>query len=182
VETLQKILAVLMGSMLVAACSAPKGENWPTISFGAEIEAINEARAAPSQITLAPLPALSDEDRAGSGDGEEFFKRIEGDFAGITKALDDRRADYKVARAGLDMVSGNEFLDTWLVAQMELSNISQNTEALKIIRAQVALLGDPLPAAAEVLLEHAEALELENRRFVAAEKLYLSLRVPGALG
>jgi len=173
-----KALTILSFTLLLAACSAPKGESWPTVSFGAEIQAINDARITPSEITLAPLPALSEEDRAGLENREEFLKRIESDLADIARTLGERKADYSVARAGLDLVSGNDYRDTWLVAQMELSNISQATEALKVIRAQVMALGTPWATEADVLLKKAEALELENRIFGAREKAYISTRAP----
>ena len=64
------------------------------------------------------------------------------------------------------------------MAQMELSNISQATEAIRFIRARIALLDSSLPAAAQALLSRAEALELENRVFVAGEKIYISTRAP----
>lgn len=173
-----KALTILSFSLVLAACSVPKGESWPTVSFGAEIQAINDARITPSEIALAPLPALSEEDRAGLENREDFLKRIESDLANITRTLSERKADYSVARAGLDLVSGNDYRDTWLVAQMELSNISQATEALKVIRAQVMALGTPRTAEAEVLMKKAEALELENRIFIAREKTYISTQVP----
>lgn len=180
--TIEKFSLVFLGlplCLLAAACNPPKGENWPSVSFGGEIAAIDQARAGPREVGLAPLPALAQDDLAGTDDPAAYLQRIETSFVDLTLALRERRADYQRARAGLvQNTSQADFQENWLVAQMELSNISQNTEALKVIRAQIMQLGEPPVAPAQALLSKVEAQELDNRLFVRREKAFLSANPP----
>ena len=180
--TIAKSSLVFLGlplCLLAAACAPPKGESWPSVSFGGEIAAIDQARAGAREVALAPLPALGQDDQAGGDNPAEYLQKIENNFIDLTLTLRDRRADYQRARAGLvENTSQADFQEHWLVAQMELSNISQNTEALKVIRAQIMQLGEPPTARAQALLSKVEALELDNRLFVRREKAFLNADPP----
>jgi len=163
----------------LAGCAVPEGENWPTVSFGGEIAAFEAAKTAPYQTALAPLPTLSEEERAGSDNPQVFLHQLEADYAALAKRMLERKDDYMAARQGLQgIMPERQFHENWLTAQMELSNVSQTTERLKAIRARIMLLGEPLVEEARVLLQKAEALELENRIFVRDERAFLNLKNP----
>ncbi len=164
---------------LLAGCAAPEGENWPTVSFGEAIAAHEAARTAPYQIALSPLPALTEEERAGAGNPAEFLQHLEAEYAALARRIFERKTDYMPFRQNLEgNTVGPDLREDWLSAQMELSNISQTTERLKTTRAQIMLLGPPMPEAARALLKKVEALELENRRFIRDERAYLNLNDP----
>ncbi len=172
-------LMAIASLCLLAGCAAPAGESWPTVSFGGDIAAHEAARTAPYQIALSPLPALIEEERAGAENRAQFLQQLEAEYATLARRIFERKADYTSFRQGLEGVLPElRFRENWLSAQMELSNISQTTERLKTIRAQIMLLGAPMPEAARALLNKVEALELENRLFVRDERAYLNLNDP----
>jgi len=172
-------LLAALGLVALAGCATPEGEPWPTVSFGGEIAANEAAKSAPYEITLAPLPALTGEEKAGAENPGSFQQQLEDGYAALARRMLERKSDYMAARQGLQGIQpGRQFHENWLTAQMELSNVSQTTERLTTLRARIMLLGDPLPEAARVLLKKAEALELENRVFVRDERAFLNLRNP----
>ncbi len=174
-----RILSLAGAVFALAGCAAPAGESWPTVSFGGAIAANEAARTAPYQVALSPLPALTEEQRAGAENPAQFLPQLEAEYAALGRRIFERKADYSSFRQGLEGVSPEQrFGENWLSAQMELSNISQTTERLKTIRAQIMLLGNPPPEAARALLKKVEALELENRLFVRDEMAFLDLNDP----
>lgn len=169
-----KILSILKISVFclgISACAS--SENWPTVSFGDDISATNSAIGQKPEVSLAPLPALSDEDTKGSENPAAYMNAINADYRDLVAKLNNRFQDYSKARQLMTSDTGEDFAKDWLTAQMELSNISQNTEDLTKMRARVSALGDPLPEDARVLLARLEAQELQNRLFIREEKLEL---------
>jgi len=144
------------------------------VSFGDDINAIDAAIDGPTSVTLAPLPGLTQDELAGSENPQTYFAGIRDSFFSLKGSLADRRADYNAARAE---VSNRRSQDVWLTAQMELSNISQATEAIKTIRAQLALVAGDVPDTAGFITA-AEALELESREFIFDERQYLAQNRP----
>ena len=167
-------LALALG---LSACAPPDGEGWPTISFGSDIAAMDSAIDGPSGVMLAPLPGLGADERAGSENPQGYFADMQEAFFAVKGRLADRLVDYQAARAAYTSATGERSYQSWLTAQMELSNISQATEAIKTIRAQLALVSGDVPAAADFIAA-AEALELEYREFLLNQRLYLAQNQP----
>jgi len=163
---------------LLAACAAPEGEDWPSVSFGHEVEATNEAIAARPEVTLAPLPSLPEDEKAGLNNPGTYVERVKRDYEALLENLEARGRDYQTARSGLSGVKNQDFADHWLSAQMELSNISQYTEELPRLRARLAALGDHSPEGAKTLLAQIEAEEMEKRLFLKNEKEFLARLEP----
>jgi hypothetical protein len=174
-----KNLSTLKISVLcltLGACAAP--DEWPTVSFGNDITATNQAIAARPEVSLAPLPGLLPEDTRGVDDPALYMRSINADYRALVTKLSDRFQDYSKARKSMTVDTGEAFAESWLGAQMELSNISQYTEDLTKMRARITALGDPLPEGARVLLARIEAQELQNRLFIREEKLELAALEP----
>lgn len=158
----------------LGACTSPEGEDWPTVSFGRDVEATNAAIEKPSEVILAPLPSLLPEEREGLENPNAFFGKITADYREVAENLEARVRDYGAARQTLNGTVGAVFRDNWLTAQMELSNISQHTEELTKLRARISAMGDSLPEDARVLLRRIEAQELQNRLYLRQEKGFLA--------
>jgi len=175
-----KNLSILKISVLclsIGACAT--SDDWPTVSFGHDVAATNEAITARPEVSLAPLPSLLPEDTRGSENSTLYMGTINADYRALSTKLTDRFEDYSRARQGMSSHQGEAFTESWLAAQMELSNISQYTEDLTKMRARISALGDPLPEQARVLLARIEAQELQNRLFIREEKLELAALEPG---
>lgn len=160
-------------ALVLAGCASPNDGRWPTVSFGHEIEAMEAAEATPTEVALAPLPGLSEADKAGLENPEAYIRGVDQDLSELTARMTERRRDYAAAVDGIMQKNGDDFRDAWLTAEMELSNISQLTESLARLRARLDALGSPLPERARVLLSRAEALELQARLFVRDQKAKL---------
>lgn len=164
-------LKIFVVGLALSACAAP--DEWPTVSFGDEISATNEAIVQKPEVDLAPLPSLLAQDTRGSENPSLYINNITADYRELVTKLNDRFQDYSRARKAMITSAGEAFTKDWLTAQMELSNISQNTEDLTRLRARISVLGDPLPEHSRVLLKRLEAQELQNRLFIREEKLEL---------
>ncbi len=163
-------------SLAISACAAP--EEWPTVSFGNDISATNDGLDARLEVSLAPLPSLLPEDTLRVENTAAYMNTINADYRTLLTNINKRFEDYSRARKSMTVETGEDFAESWLGAQMELSNISQYTEDLTKMRARITALGNPLPEAARVLLARIEAQELQNRLFIREEKLELARLEP----
>lgn len=154
----------------LGGCAAPGDDFWPTVSFGPEIEATEEALNQTPEVALAPLPTLLPKETEGIANQTAYINGIEADFRDIIANLNARFEDYQKARNGLSLGRAEAKIDHWLTAQMELSNISQNTEDLTKLRARLSAIPQPLPERARVLQAQIEARELQSRLFLRGEK------------
>ena len=170
------ILKTILLGLAISACAAP--EEWPTVSFGNDISATNDGLDARLEVSLAPLPSLLPEDTLGVENTAAYMKTINADYRTLVTNINRRFEDYSKARKSMTVDTGEDFAESWLGAQMELSNISQYTEDLTKMRARITALGNPLPEAARVLLARIEAQELQNRLFIREEKLELARLEP----
>lgn len=164
-------LKISVVCLALGACAAP--EDWPTVSFGHDITATNEAFIARPEVSLAPLPSLVAEDTLGTENPALYLNTITAEYRELVTKITDRLQDYSSARKAMTTSAGEAFAQAWLGAQMELTNISQYTEDLTKMRARISVLGDPLPEPGRVLLKRLEAQELQNRLFIREEKLEL---------
>lgn len=163
--------------LLLYGCAAPKEGSWPTVSFGDDIAAIDAAIDNPQSYGLAPLPSLTAEEQAGSKNPESYFAIVQQEFFDLKGRLTDRYADYLTAKDDYKKGTDSSMHQKWLTAQMQLSNISQAVEGIRVIRAQLMLIVDEMPAVADFIVM-AETLELENRKFLLGERLYLAQNQP----
>lgn len=169
-------LKIFVVCLALSACAA--SEDWPTVSFGHEIDATNDAISARPEVSLAPLPKLLPEETLGADDPAGYMTTINADYQILVTKLTDRFQDYSKARKAMTVDTGEAFAESWLGAQMELSNISQHTEDLTKMRARISALDEPLPEQARVLLARIEAQEIQNRLFIRQEKLELEALEP----
>lgn len=164
-------LKIFVVCLSVGACAAP--DEWPTVSFGHDISATNQAITARPEVSLAPLPSLLAEDTRGLENPSLYMNNITAEYRALVTRITDRFQDYSRARKAMTTSTGEAYAKDWLSAQMELTNISQYTEDLTKMRARISALGDPLPEQGRVLLVRLEAQELQNRLFIREEKLEL---------
>lgn len=166
-----QLTILLIFAMLFLTGCAQDYQGWPTVAFSGDLKDFERTSAA-HEAVLAPLPTLSESDRAGIESPELYWQQLIQSFSDLKKRLEDGFNKLRVTERNL-AASNRATNDLRLATELQLSSLSLMIEELPIIRARAHLLSQVTSESSQlaVLSKDAESLEITYRALLLQSRL-----------